>query len=208
MKRFFVIIFLLLSSIVYSQETQSKNYNEVYYPFFAFETPLALTYGMINGSNIDCSPGDVSQCSPAGCFFQGLLGFIFCAEPVYYYRGQEHFFGVSNSIAWQQSLWGKGDFYIGYILSGSFDLCVNSDNFKVGTKIDLDLMMGYDRFRIYSGFLFGMLGDFMYAAPTFGIELSGDLGDEFVIVVTYTEGTVFDFPIRRVSAGCRFRIGD
>ena len=67
-------------------------------------------------------------------------------------------------------------------------------------------MLGYDCFLIYSGVLFGTLGDFMYAAPTFGIELSGGLGDEFVIVATYTEGTIFNYPIRRISAGCRFRI--
>lgn len=91
-------------------------------------------------------------------------------------------------------------------MSGSFDLCANSNAFKVGAKIDLDLVLGYDCFLIYSGFLFGTLGDFMYAAPTFGIELSGGLGDEFVIVATYTEGTIFNYPIRRISAGCRFRI--
>ena len=119
---------------IYSQEFGTDENDDNYEEFelvFAFETPLALTYGMINGSDINCSPGAVSHCSPAGCVFQGLLGFIFCAEPVYYYKENEHFFGI---------------------------------------------------------------------------ELSGGLGDEFVIVATYTEGTIFSYPIRRISAGCRFRI--
>lgn len=208
MKRLFVLFLIFMTVNIYSQEFGTDENDDNYEEFelvFAFETPLALTYGMINGSDIDCSPGAVSHCSPAGCVFQGLLGFIFCAEPVYYYKENEHFFGIANSVLWQQS-WVKDYFYIGYILSGSFDLCANSNAFKVGAKIDLDLVLGYDCFLIYSGFLFGTLGDFMYAAPTFGIELSGGLGDEFVIVATYTEGTIFNYPIRRISAGCRFRI--
>lgn len=194
---------------IYSQELvsdENDDYYEEYESIFAFETPLALTYGMINGADINCSPGSVPDCSPAGCFFQGLLGFIFSAEPVYYYREQEHFFGVSNSIAWQQSLWGKGDFYIGYIWSASFDLCFNTQNFKIGVETDLNLMMGYDCFRIFGGILIGDLGDFFYAAPTFGLEVNMGYSDEIVIVATYTEGSIFDFPIRRISAGCRFRI--
>lgn len=124
---------------------------------------------------------------------------------MYYYVQNEHFFGIANSVLWQQS-WGKNDFYIGYILSGAFDLCASSESFKVGAKLDLDFVMGYDRFRIYSGLLIGALGDFLYAAPTFGTELSCGFSDEFVIVATYTEGTLFNFPIRRISAGFRFRI--
>lgn len=97
MKRLFVLFLIFMTVNIYSQELvsdENDDYYEEYESIFAFETPLALTYGMINGADINCSPGSVPDCSPAGCFFQGLLGFIFCAEPVYYYKENEQFLTI------------------------------------------------------------------------------------------------------------------
>ena len=69
---------------IYSQEfgtDENDDYDEEFELVFAFETPLALTYGMINGSDINCSPGAVSHCSPAGCFFKGFLASFFVRNP-------------------------------------------------------------------------------------------------------------------------------
>lgn len=45
---------------IYSQELLSYNddgCDEIYDFIVAFESPLSMTYGMINGADIDCNPG-------------------------------------------------------------------------------------------------------------------------------------------------------
>lgn len=210
MKRLFIIIFLFSASILYSQETtdnSAADYKESWDTFDAFEFPLTLTYGLINGSGINLAPGSYSDFSCVGCMAYSLLGFIFSSEPVYYYIESEHLFGVSNSIAYQK-FYGREHsyFYIGFNWSASFDLCFNTETFTAGGKTELDFLIAYNDFRMYTGLSIGGVKSMFFAGPHLGIEL--DLAsDEFTLIATYTEANVFDIPVRRISAGCRLRLG-